>query len=132
MAGKRKNSRSTSSRSTSHRSKRKSKFSLDLAVISLLIMSVLLFVLIYGEKGAIGEVLSPMLGGIIGFIKYLIPIGMLAIAVSVARDDREYVLSKLVQYVIFLACIAAMLTIFQISNHNIDISLEFNDVFQVA
>ena len=95
MAGKRKNSRSTSSRSTSHRSKRKSKFSLDLAVISLLIMSVLLFVLIYGEKGAIGEVLSPMLGGIIGFIKYLIPIGMLAIAVSVARDDREYVLSKL-------------------------------------
>ncbi len=132
MAGKRKNSRSTSSRSTSHRSKRKSKFSLDLAVISLLIMSVLLFVLIYGEKGAIGEVLSPMLGGIIGFIKYLIPIGMLAIAVSVARDDREYVLSKLVQYVIFLACIAAMLTIFQISNHNIDISLEFKDVLQVA
>ncbi len=132
MAGKRKNSRSTTSRGTSHRSKRKSKFSLDLAVISLLIISVLLFVLIYGEKGAIGEVLSPMLGGIIGFIKYLIPIGMLAIAVSVARDDREYVFSKLVQYVIFLACIAAMLTIFQISNHNIDINLEFKDVLQVA
>jgi len=93
---------------------------------------VLLFVLIYGETGAIGVVLSPVLGGIIGFIKYLIPIGTLAIAVSVARDDRDYVFSKLIQYVIFLACIAAMLTIFQISKGTINVDLEFKEVLQVA
>ena len=110
MRRKRKNSRSTS-KSTQGRNRRQSKFSLDLAVISLLLISILLFVLIYGETGVIGEVLSPVLGGIIGFIKYLIPIGMLAITICLARDDRDYVISKLVQYVIFLACIAAMLTI---------------------
>ena len=131
MGRKRKTTKSTS-RSTKNNRRKQSKFSLDLAVISLLVISILLFVLIYGETGAIGEVLSPMLGGIIGFIKYLIPIGMLAIAVSVARDDRDYVLSKLVQYVIFLACIAAMLTIFQISKGTINTDLEFKEVLQVA
>ena len=85
MGRKRKTTKSTS-RSTKNNRRKQSKFSLDLAVISLLVISILLFVLIYGETGAIGEVLSPMLGGIIGFIKYLIPIGMLAIAVSVASN----------------------------------------------
>ncbi len=130
--GRKRKSTSTRSTSKSNKSKKQSKFSLDLAVISLLVISVLLFVLIYGETGAIGEVLSPTLGGIIGFIKYLIPIGMLAVAVSVARDDRDYVLSKLVQYVIFLACIAAMLTIFQISKGTINVELEFKEILQVA
>jgi S-DNA-T family DNA segregation ATPase FtsK/SpoIIIE len=132
LGRKRKNSRGTSRSTTQNRSKNKSKYSLDLAVISLLLISILLFVLIYGETGAIGEVLSPVLGGIIGFIKYFIPIGMLAIAVSVARDNREYVMSKLIQYVIFLACIAAMLTIFQISKGTINVDLEFKEVLQVA
>ena len=119
-------------RKSTKSSKKRSSFNLDLAVITLLMLSILLFVLIYGETGAIGEVLSPMLGGIIGFIKYLIPIGMLALAVCVAKDNRDYVISKLVQYVIFLSCIAAMMTIFQISKGTISADLEFSEVLQVA
>lgn len=119
-------------RKNSKNSKNKNTFNLDLAVITLLMLSILLFVLIYGETGAIGEVLSPMLGGIIGFIKYLIPIGMLALAVCVAKDNRDYVISKLVQYVVFLACIAAMMSIFQISKGTMSIDLEFSEVLQVA
>ena len=119
-------------RKSAKSSKKRSSFNLDLAVITLLMLSILLFVLIYGETGAIGEILSPMLGGIIGFIKYLIPIGMLALAVCVAKDNRDYVISKLVQYVIFLSCIAAMMTIFQISKGTISVDLEFSEVLQVA
>lgn len=62
--GRKRKSTSTRSTSKSNKSKKQSKFSLDLAVISLLVISVLLFVLIYGETGAIGEVLSPTLGEI--------------------------------------------------------------------
>ena len=50
-------------------------------MIGLFIVSILLFALIYGENGAIGEILSPALGGIIGSIKYLIPIGFMGLDV---------------------------------------------------
>ena len=55
---------------SNNKGKKKSSLNIDLAVICLFVISVLLFVLIYAEKGAIGEILSPALGGIIGFIKY--------------------------------------------------------------
>ena len=119
-------------RKTSSKASSKKRVNVDLAIITLIMFSILLFVLIYGEKGAIGEVLSPMLGGIIGFIKYLIPIGTMALAISMARDDRNYVVSKIIQLIIFFACIATMLTIFQISKGNISTDLEFSKVLEVA
>ncbi len=114
------------------KSANKSVGNIDLAVIVLLVISILLFVLIYGETGAIGQMLSPMLGGIIGFIKYIIPIGTIAIAVCIAKEDRNYLISKLIQYAIFLACIAGMLTIYQISKGAINIDSQFNEVLSVA
>ncbi len=114
------------------KSTKNSKGNIDLAVIVLLVISILLFILIYGENGAIGEVLSPMLGGIIGFIKYIIPIGTIAIAFCIAKEDRNYLVSKLFQYAVFLACIAGMLTIYQISKGAINIESEFSEVLEVA
>ena len=52
--------------STNKNTRKKSGINIDLAVIGLFIVSILLFALIYGENGAIGEILSPALGGIIG------------------------------------------------------------------
>ncbi len=112
--------------------RKKSGINIDLAVIGLFIVSILLFALIYGEKGAIGEILSPALGGIIGFIKYLIPIGFMGLAVCIAKDDRSYVTSKLVQYAILISCIAAIMSIYQISLGVINIDLEFSDIIEVA
>ena len=56
----------------------------NIYVVILIILSILLAVLIYGKTGYIGEHLSPILGGIIGWIKYLIPIGVFVIAISMA------------------------------------------------
>ena len=114
------------------KSNKKSTGNIDLTVIVLLVVSILLFVLIYGENGAIGEMLSPMLGGVIGFIKYIIPIGTIAIAVCIAKEDRSYMISKLFQYAVFLACIAGMMTIYQISKGAINIDNQFNEVLDVA
>ena len=112
--------------------KKASGINIDLAVISLFVISILLFILIYGEKGAIGEILSPALGGMIGFIKYIIPIGMIFVAICVAKDDRNYLTSKLVQYMVILACIAATMSIYQISKGVINVDLEFSDVIEAA
>ena len=119
-------------RKSSNRRNTRKKVNIDLAIITLIMLSILLFVLIYGEKGAIGEILSPMLGGIMGFIKYLVPIGIMAIAISMAREERNYVVSKLVELIILLSCIATMLTIFQISKGNIGTDLEFSKALEVA
>ena len=112
--------------------KKKAKSNVDVAVVTLLVVSVLLFILIYAEKGAIGKVLSPMLGGMIGFIKYLIPIGTFALALTVARDDKNYVFSKVIQYLVVLSCIAAVLSIYQISTKRIDVSQDFSQVLEAA
>ena len=114
------------------KSSKTTRGNIDLAVIILLVISILLFILIYGENGAVGEILSPMLGGIIGFIKYIIPIGTIAIAFCIAKEDRNYLLSKLLQYAVFLACIAGMLTIYQISKGAINVQTEFSEVLEVA
>lgn len=118
--------------SSKKKSNKKSTGNIDLAVIILLVVSILLFVLIYGENGAIGEMLSPMLGGVIGFIKYIIPIGTIAIAVCIAKEDKSYMISKLFQYAVFLACIAGMMTIYQISKGAINIDNQFNEVLDMA
>ena len=119
-------------RSSKKKSNKKSTGNIDLAVIILLVVSILLFVLIYGENGALGEMLSPMLGGVIGFIKYIIPIGTIAIAVCIAKEDKSYMISKLFQYAVFLACIAGMMTIYQISKGAINIDNQFNEVLDMA
>lgn len=117
---------------TSNSKSRKTGINIDLAVIVLFVLSILLFVLIYGEKGAMGEILSPALGGIIGIIKYIIPIGFLGLAVCIAKDDRSYITSKLIQFAVLVSCIAATMSIYQISKGVINADLEFNDIIEVA
>ncbi len=132
MGRKKKSTNNAGAKNNTKNTRKKSGINIDLAVIGLFVTSILLFVLIYGEKGAIGEILSPALGGIIGFIKYLIPIGFMILAVCVAKDDRNYLTSKLIQYAILLSCVAATMSIYQISKGVINIDLEFSNIIEVA
>ena len=62
---------------------------LDLQVVTLIIASILLTILIYTKAGYIGQTLSPILGGIMGWIKYIIPVGTFAIAIFLACDEDK-------------------------------------------
>ena len=86
------------------RRRKKKTIDINVAVVILVIISVLLFVLIYTKSGYIGEHLSPMLGGIMGFIKYIIPIGTFLIAIYMTHNEKEYMYAKLIQYVV-LQCL---------------------------
>lgn len=68
----------------------------------------------------------------IGIIKYIIPIGFLGLAVCIAKDDRSYITSKLIQYAVLISCIAATMSIYQISKGVINADLEFNDIIEAA
>lgn len=115
------------------RGRRKKKtIDINVAVVILVIVSVLLFVLIYTKSGYIGEHLSPMLGGIMGFIKYIIPIGTFLIAIYMTHNEKEYMYAKLIQYAVFLVCIATMLSIFQFSSGNLNVGRDFSGVMKSA
>ena len=114
------------------RAKRKKQTGIDInvAVVIMILISILLAILIYTKSGYIGEHLSPMLGGIMGVIKYIIPIGTFIIALYMTYQDKDYLFSKLVQYGIFLLCIATILSVSQISKGNIDINNDFSKVVE--
>ncbi len=112
------------------RAKKTSKFDINVAVVFMFLISILLAILIYTKSGYIGEHLSPILGGIMGAIKYIIPIGTFLIAIYMTTEDKDYLISKLIQYGIFLICIATMLSVFQFSNGNIDINSDLSAAVQ--
>lgn len=61
-------------------------------------------------------------------MKYVIPIGTFAIAIYLAYDDKRYITSKLIQYVAFLVCIAAIMNVYQISIGRIDPNQELGEL----
>lgn len=110
--------------------KKQKKMNEDIAIVIMIVISVLLAVLIYTESGYIGANLSPMLGGICGLMKYIIPIGTFGIAIYLVYDDKKYFTSKLTQYGGVLLCIAAVLSIYQISIGNINPDQEFGELIR--
>ena len=115
------------------RRKKKEKINrIDVEVVIMLILSILLFCLIYIESGYIGETLSPLLGGIFGFIKYIIPIGTFAITIYLIYQDKEYLFSKLIQYGIFLCAITVIMSTYQFAIGTFNIENEFWSIVKEA
>ena len=82
-----KTTRKTSgSRNNTRTRKKKNNIDKNLLVVIMIIVSLLLAVLIYAQSGWMGEHLSPMLGGIMGWIKYIIPVGTLFISTIIITD----------------------------------------------
>lgn len=113
--------------------KKKKNSSIDLAVIGCFVIGILLMILIYAETGTVGEVLSPVLGGIIGKVKYIIPLGMIGISISLVKNDKDYLFTKICQFLVFTACIAAMMSIYQISKKTaLTMDMEFSTILERA
>lgn len=97
------------------KTKKKNKVaSIDIEVVILIIASIILAILIYGNQGGIGQTLSSFLGGTIGWIKYLVPVGTFMMAVYLVYDDKDYMMKKLLQCILFLSCIAVISTVIQV------------------
>ena len=124
--------RKTNTKTVSKTRKKQNRIDIDLAVVSMIIISILLTVLIYTNSGYIGKTLSPLLGGLIGWMKYILPIGTFAIAINLACEKKETLSPKLIQYGIFLMCVAVIMCIYQISKQTINMNQEFGGILQQA
>ena len=104
----------------------------NISIVMLIILSILLAVLIYGKTGYIGENLTPILGGMIGIIKFAIPVGTFVIAISIASDKKELASTKLIELLVFLTCLASIFSIYQISQNTMDIKDSFSKNIKIA
>lgn len=126
------NTRNTGKRKTNKKQQNKSK--LDIEVVALFVLSILLSVLIYAKSGIIGENLNIVLGGIMGWLKYILPIGtfIMAIYMVIDEEQKESFAGKIINYTVFLICLMSIMTIYQISKGSLKISYEFQTLVSRA
>ena len=105
---------------------------IDMAIVILMVVAILLGVLIYTKSGVIGIKLSEILGGIMGVIRYVLPLGIFAVAIKIACDDRDMLKSKMIQYSIFLISIMVLMSTFQISSGELTANKELSEVVKDA
>ena len=112
--------------------KKKTTSKLDIAVVTLILLSVLLGVLIYTKSGIIGVELNHVFGGIIGIMQYVLPIGTFAIAIKLASEGKEEITSKLIQYAIAIASLSIVFSVFQVSAGELNANKEISEVVKDA
>ena len=112
--------------------KNKYSASKNISVVILIILSILTAVLIYGKSGYIGEHLGPVLGGIIGWIEFIIPIGIFVIAIAIACDKRDFVSTKLFELAVFLVCISAIFSVYQISQGTLELENGISENIKIS
>ena len=98
----------------------------------MMVVAVLLGVLIYTKSGVIGIKLSEILGGVMGVIRYVLPLGIFAIAIKIACDDRDMLKAKMLQYTVFLISIMVLMSTFQISSGELTANKELSEVVKDA
>ncbi len=111
-----------------YKKKKKSASNLDIAIITLIVLSVLLAVLIYTKSGVVGIKLNEILGGMFGVMQYVLPIGMFIVAIKIACDGTEDLTPKLVQYGIAIISLSIVFSVFQISSGELQSSKELSEL----
>ena len=104
----------------------------DVVVITLIIFSILLAVLIYTKSGVVGNKLNEILGGMLGVIQYVLPIGIFAIAIKIASENSQDLTAKLIQYGILLVCLSIAFSVFQFAGDDLQNNKELSEVVKDA
>ena len=107
---------------------------MNMKIIGTIVFSVLLAVLLFTNSGALGENLNKILGGMIGMLRYILPVGTFAIAIKMACNDEEseYISHKLIQYAILMICVAIVMSIYQISKGTLEITGDLSQILKKA
>ena len=115
-----------------YKKKRNRASKADVTVVTLIILSILLAVLIYAKSGVVGAKLNEILGGMLGIIQYILPIGIFVIAIRLASEGSEELNPKLIQYGILLLSLCIVCSVFQISSGELQNNKELSEVVKDA
>ncbi len=129
MARKKVNTKTGKKKDAAKRRK-KQESRLNFEIVILFVLSILSAVLIYTKSGIIGVKLTEILGGIMGIIRYVVPIGIFVVSIKLACEDRTELGYKLAQYIVFLISIATLMSTFQISSGELVITKELTEAIK--
>ncbi len=115
-----------------YKKKRSTASKADMTVVVMIIVSILLAVLIYTKSGVIGVKLNEILGGMLGIVQYVLPIGIFVIAIKLASEGSEELKAKLIQYGILLVSLCIVFSVFQISSGELQNNKELSEVVKDA
>ena len=116
-----------------YQKRKKKSDTLNIKIVGTIIFSILLAILLYANSGALGEKLNATFGGMIGWMRYILPVGIFAIAIKTAYDEQEDELGhKLIQYAILTICITIVMSVQQISEGKLEISGNLSQILKKA
>ncbi|MBR3153142.1 MAG: DNA translocase FtsK [Clostridia bacterium] len=101
-------------------------------IISMIIVSIVLAVLIYTNAGSVGQAINPVLGGLVGVLKYFLPVALFFMSISMAKEKDGYLSTRISKYVIFIVAIASILHIYNFSHIDIANNATFEEIIQEA
>ena len=104
----------------------------DITVVVLIILSILLAVLIYTKSGVVGTKLNEILGGMLGVIQYVLPLGIFVVGIKLASEGNEELTAKLLQYGVLLVSLCIVFSVFQIASGELQGSKELSEVVKDA
>ena len=114
------------------RKKKNNELKIDIQIIVILILSILLGVFVFAESGIIGKTLSEVLGGLISWVKYILPIGFFIMSIYLFFNKKYGIKGKLIFYLILLLLVATILATNQFSNGEFIGSPSFVETLKTA
>ncbi len=111
---------------------KKNSSSIDISLIFTFIISILLSVFIYTNSGFVGEKINEILGGMLGLLKYVFPIGSFIVALKVAFNKNEDLHTKVIQYCACIMCIAVVVNVYEISSGKLAINTDISQIVKKA
>ena len=99
------------------------KINEELKFVLGLILGIFFCLIIFGSTGALSKTLSPILSGIFGPIKYLLPVGVFYLTIYDIVKEEE-ISGRVKLFIVLLILICSILTISAISKHNVNMNVD--------
>lgn len=94
---------------------------LDTTFISMVFITILLFVIVYGKSGELSKVIDPIIGGIFGPIKVILPICSAIMCIILASENRRTHMTRIMQYSGLVALFSSIFSIMDMANGTLKI-----------
>ena len=128
----RKRANKTASKKSSASNSKKSVSKVDVTLMLLIVFTVIISIVIYGKGGDLHRILDPVISGIFGPIKYIIPVGSFLLCVSIFKEDKKKHFNSILKYSIIIILIASLFSMYHIGKGDIPTNGKFENILDIG
>ena len=128
----RKRANKTASKKSSASNSKKSVSKVDVTLMLLIVFTVIISIVIYGKGGDLHRILDPVISGIFGPIKYIIPVGSFLLCVSIFKEDKKKHFNSILKYSIIIILIASLFSMYHRGKGDIPIAGKFDNILDIG